>query len=717
MWRIVRRHWALAACVLVGVAAVAAVAAVLRASDPESAATLLGTVAGVAGLLGPLEIWLIRTWRRDVPAEDGEPLHRAADALCVQIGRDWTQVARERRLVSPAPVRVAWRWPSDAITGPVAEAVGRPGDPPRFRPLPGLRAVTPEQLRGGHLPDLLPLYGGLDSGRLVLVGGAGAGKTAAAIRLLLDLVDHRGRLEEDDRAVVPVPVLLTLQGWEVETQPFTHWLVRQVETLYPLLAAREYPAGTARRLVAEGRVAVILDGLDELPDPLQSLALQALDEQVGLRVVLLSRRVEMVRAAMVTHLAGAAALELLPVDAPSAADYLERCRPHPLPAPWQAVAEAVRSDPAGPVAQALDTPLMLTLVRDTYRAGDPVGELLSPARFPTRETVEDHLLERVLPSAYRRRTGQPVPRYQLDEARGWLGRLASLMERRRTPDLAWWQLVEWTPRSPRTVATWLVRLTLYQAVGALGAVLAGDPAVGGMIGGLVLGTVFSLVYTRVFTIGGMPRRLGPLRWDRLLAPDALKGGALVGLGGGMALVLAVGLAGGLRGGVLVGLGGAVASGVMGGLAAGLAGVVAVAVSRPAAAPDSPMGPLACWRRDRGYGLLLGLVIGVGAGLAGGAAVRWLAPWLPPRLAAGHTGDLPSALTSGVLGGLTIGFTHSATWSAALACWQLRRRYGTPLRLLRFLDDAHRRGVLRTVGPVYQFRHARLRERLASSHDD
>jgi hypothetical protein len=32
--------------------------------------------------------------------------------------------------------------------------------------------------------------------------------------------------------------------------------------------------------------------------------------------------------------------------------------------------------------------------------------------------------------------------------------------------------------------------------------------------------------------------------------------------------------------------------------------------------------------------------------------------------------------------------------------------------MRFLEDARERGVLRTVGPVYQFRHARLQDRLA-----
>ena len=35
-----------------------------------------------------------------------------------------------------------------------------------------------------------------------------------------------------------------------------------------------------------------------------------------------------------------------------------------------------------------------------------------------------------------------------------------------------------------------------------------------------------------------------------------------------------------------------------------------------------------------------------------------------------------------------------------------------MRLMRFLAYAYERNVLRTVGPVYQFRHARLRDLLA-----
>jgi hypothetical protein len=36
----------------------------------------------------------------------------------------------------------------------------------------------------------------------------------------------------------------------------------------------------------------------------------------------------------------------------------------------------------------------------------------------------------------------------------------------------------------------------------------------------------------------------------------------------------------------------------------------------------------------------------------------------------------------------------------------------PYRLLEFLDDAHKLGILRQVGARYQFRHARVQDHLA-----
>ena len=41
---------------------------------------------------------------------------------------------------------------------------------------------------------------------------------------------------------------------------------------------------------------------------------------------------------------------------------------------------------------------------------------------------------------------------------------------------------------------------------------------------------------------------------------------------------------------------------------------------------------------------------------------------------------------------------------AVATGYLAARGRLPLRLLSFLDDMHRLGILRSVGPIYQFRH-------------
>jgi hypothetical protein len=71
------------------------------------------------------------------------------------------------------------------------------------------------------------------------------------------------------------------------------------------------------------------------------------------------------------------------------------------------------------------------------------------------------------------------------------------------------------------------------------------------------------------------------------------------------------------------------------------------------------------------------------------------------------------ITGAMTGAITGGLMSSTTWAASLAFAQIARRLHTPVRLMRFLEDARERNVLRTAGPVYQFRHARLQDRLAA----
>ena len=60
---------------------------------------------------------------------------------------------------------------------------------------------------------------------------------------------------------------------------------------------------------------------------------------------------------------------------PTAAGYLTRVQLDPPPRGWHELTGRLRRT-RQPLAQALSSPLMLTLVRDTYRAGDDVREFL-----------------------------------------------------------------------------------------------------------------------------------------------------------------------------------------------------------------------------------------------------------------------------------------------------------------------------------------------------
>ena len=125
------------------------------------------------------------------------------------------------------------------------------------------------------------------------------------------------------------------------------------------------------------------------------------------------------------------------------------------------------------------------------------------------------------------------------------------------------------------------------------------------------------------------------------------------------------------------------------------------MSRPETDNASPLSPLRSRRSDQAFGLIVGLVIWLGVGLAFGTGTGNLAR------------GLADGLGGGLVAGLLVGLVYPQSWSSSLAFAQLAASDRTPVRLMRFLEDARSRSVLRTVGPVYQFRHARLQDRLAT----
>jgi hypothetical protein len=130
--------------------------------------------------------------------------------------------------------------------------------------------------------------------------------------------------------------------------------------------------------------------------------------------------------------------------------------------------------------------------------------------------------------------------------------------------------------------------------------------------------------------------------------------------------------------------------------------------------DSPVdvtrapSPVASLLTDRATAVTRGLIIMV-FGIAGSLALTSLLS--SPKF------DLSQNITTEawlLVSPLAVGLSAWG-WLLTTRLW-LCATGRLPWRLMTFLQEAHRRGVLRQAGAVYQFRHARLQERLASQTD-
>lgn len=634
----------------------------------------------------------VATQRLAARADVAPDLDRLADDLATAMRDQWTQAATDRRLSHPLPIR--WRRSTEPVAGRVVDATR--ATPSSLPPLPGIERTVPGQLDHGTHRMLHKIYGGLASGRLILIGGPGTGKSAAAILLLLDALRYRDQRGPAERARIPVPVLFTLQGWEPDAVSVHDWVTAKLAEI-PLFAGRGRRP-RAEALLRAGRIAVFLDGLDEIAPALRGSALRALSEQATFRLVLLTRTAELVDAARHHALTGAVALELLPLTNTDTAAHLQQRLIEPAPAPWQQLIGHLTGDPTSTVSRALTSPLTVTLLRDVYpptrTGGSPVGdvdELLDHVRFPDSESITDHLLDHAVTAAYSPRPGQAEPRYTTDTAHRALVFVAEHLRATRTRDLGWWTIPAWLTGRQRARVGVVAGLVAWQAFGmTMVLVFAGKgdwPAalLAGQLTGFSAGPVIAVA------VGWMQRRpkaISPLSLRFLPSPvDA-------------AVVLVVGLAGGS----LFWLGFEPAAGVI--MAFGFIVPIAAVIGLTNSF-DGELTPIAGPPRTQRSDLVAGLVVGLVAGLVGGVAfgvVGWLTvgPWSGVEI--GSAVGLAAVLAGWVW--------TSQVWTVWICQLYLYVRHGTPLRLMRFLEDARTRHLLRTVGPVYQFRHATLQDRLA-----
>src|SRR6185437_10334008 len=101
---------------------------------------------------------------------------------------------------------------------------------------------------------------------------------------------------------------------------------------------------------------------------------------------------------------GGAVIKLREVPAEEAASFLERGTTGPRAQSLRQVAAAVRSEPAGPLAQALSSPLLVGLVRAGYAGSDQVTAVLAQPDLTeagmSAEAVESRLLGGLIEASF-----------------------------------------------------------------------------------------------------------------------------------------------------------------------------------------------------------------------------------------------------------------------------------------------------------------------------
>lgn len=666
--------------------------------------------------------------------DDAPEVQKAAGRLARDVKEQWLREGQWRRVRDPFPLAVRFRCTDRNVFDHWANIrQAPPGTDPGPLPL------------DGRLDRIVEVYESLPSRRLVVLGEAGSGKTILTLRFVLDRLATPA---PGDR----VPVIFGLGSWNPVTTSLDDWLCSQLVRDYPFLAA---PAGHGENLAGllldEKKILPVLDGFDEIAGDLHGAALRALNFTTT-PLLITSRPAEYSRAVEEDGvLTAAAVMELEGLTVDDYADYLHRAgRPvrdgGEESTAWKPVLDRLREEPRSPgaaqVAEVFATPLMVSLARTVYRGATKhkPADLLDTEKFPSPEALQDHLLAAFLPAVYdptpTGRGAGPRCRWRPERAQRWLGHLAAHLHELDTRDLAWWELGTTMRRSSRMLAVGFLAALAFGVTTGIGNLpvdlVATEYGTGfaivrgllvGLLHGLVVGLVFGLAYG--FVSGGAPREPSRVRIQ-------LFGGArqtrasfvprfLLGLGGGLSVALVLvlvdrfvvaslgfgdGLDGGLVGAFLfpleVGLGAGLVLGIMSWLETPMELTSAVsAADLLSANRKNVVFHMLVWM------LVMGFPAGIGIGLMS-EPVGVLMPGPVRGLLAGLAFGIEAAFGGGLGYGLT--FTAWGQWVALARMWSpLTGRL--PWSVIAFLDDAHRRGVLRQAGAVYQFRHARLQDHL------
>ncbi|GAA3430801.1 NACHT domain-containing protein [Kutzneria kofuensis] len=652
---IYRQRAVVVACVLI---AVLATVGLVWTQDGVNPTTWLGAVVVLfIVLIGLLDPWL-RHSGATAPSTTAQ-LTAATRALATATTSQLRVEAEQRELLRPCQLNVTWSAAAPELADPKCQ---------------------PAEL-SGSIDELVPWYRRLPSRRLVVLGPAGSGKTSLATLLALGLLDDAALND-------PLPLVLPLGAWNPRVDLRT-WMTQRLRDDYPALRNIElYGSYAADLLIEQRRILPILDAFDEVPANLRISALQGIDRAMppATPVVLTSRRRAYTSTVAKTGpLRNAHVVELEPVAEETLAEVIRGSSSRVGASRWEPLLLQLRHDPNGPLAAALSSPLMVWLTRTKYAdvATNPT-ELLDPNRFPDRATIEEFLLDELVPTLFPEEDAEHLPmtsdHWQPEQAKQWLEFLAARMQQRELP---WWELRRLVHRY------WLT-----------------------VLGAISLGLLTALSVGMMVALVNKLNVLDVASWTGASAGCLVSVGTLVNATskgrnasasmrfGAARSMLVVSLVSGTAVGLVFGAMFGADPGLISGLSVAIATALRFSLGSPVEL-SRPPSPEATMARDRALVGLICLVFGVGVGSA--AALLF---------GAGRTGMVWLGFSSGAILGFVLAVMSRNWWWFTVARTWLAMRGRVPYRLLEFLEDAHKLGILRQVGARYQFRHARIQDHLA-----
>ena len=546
-----------------------------------------------------------------------------------------------------------------------------------------------------RLTQVLRYYQESKPAALLILGAPGTGKTVLCIEFLFSLL--RARKTDVEQ---PVPILLSLSDWHVGT-PLITWICQQLTSIYSI------PKNLGRSLVEEGRVIVILDGLEDAldPDNRQIDAAAGIESlKITIRGLLRSQLIVTCRdteSAVLNEINDSALFQVLHIDHLEprqvarylASRYRSISRKDSIEPAWETVHDRLISLHPGVLGQAFSTPWRLSLATTVVDGGQiAVAELL---RFQSLKEFDDKLLARFIPASLalassRRGTN---PRFTAVQFKSWLGTLARYTpkDEKKAPasnKLVIHQLWPIAGRDRVQVLHGSVSVIGGALLGVNGAEFASGPT------GLLSACIYAVVGVGLGIWAAIDRSPKPshLSLQGLRSWKIISYCAIFAAAEGLLNSLVAGPAVGTTVGMLCLIVGVIVAGFRGGIGR----------------TPRPNGKIS---DDLIFGVALGVAIGLASGLPGGFTGGLIGE-LGVINSIGYIPSVLVALIIGIICGVCIGARSWLRYKCASVIWAFRKIL--PFRLATFLREARVLDILRTSGGAYDFRHDMLRSWLADA---